>query len=122
MDGAVWLDTSGDTIADLGGLARAAVQQMFSRAGALAAGAAPHPELRQEHTATTLAISREKAQEAIRRIRTFHRELTAWLGGDEADAVYRLELRFYPLTPSLERSAPDGTTGDTLADRDAAAG
>lgn len=81
-----WQDCFGDTVLDLSLFESVALQNLASAADA--------------NTSTvTLAVPSTHIREALARIARFRSELVAWLeDAPSKDAVYRLDIRFSPVT------------------------
>lgn len=100
MDGDTWVDRCGAAVAPAGAFPAAVLEALLARIRALpqrgdAAAAAPFT------ASTTIAIDRARVTAVVERLDRLRREITALLEHDEhRDAVYQLEIAFFPLTAS----------------------
>ncbi len=100
-----WIDTSGDTAASFGDFARATLERLSEqvRKLSLSADESVPPPLR-DRTSTTVAVATASVPEAIEMIARFRREILGRLERDATrDAVYHLEIDFFPLTRRTEK-------------------
>jgi uncharacterized protein (TIGR02147 family) len=118
-----WTDRSGDVTASVHGFTRAALQQLIEHSRERLVGAMTrHSDKRCVFNSTTLALSSARVAEAAQRIEQLRRELLALVQtGDRLDEVYQLEISLVPLTTFESLEVSDGTTRDSLANRDAPA-
>lgn len=112
-----WVDLCGDLVVSRDDFGQAAIQHLFEQVHRLALEAAREvPAEWQEHSSVTLAIDTNRLPEAIEKVQRFRREwVDRFSGGSESDAVYQLEIRFFPLT-QMNRRHDDGRPGNTVAD------
>lgn len=94
-----WVDTTGHAVADLDAFPDATLAHLFARLREAAGKAARRPAAERALATTTIAVDRRRLPEVRERIAAFRRELLALLEGDPSrDAVYQLDVAFYPLT------------------------
>lgn len=95
-----WVDKSGAEVRTLQDFSRAAIQHLAQQVREISSTALSHgPHTLRERLATTIAIRRERLEQARAVIAKLELELIDCLAtSDEHDDVYQLEIRLYPAT------------------------
>ena len=101
----VWRDLSGGSVLNVADFSQATIKNLEEQVQRLSKRAMQESsDLPQDHTVTTVGISKRRLPDLLAMVAKFRQSMLERLAtNDPCDAVYQLEIRFFPITTNSSK-------------------